>query len=286
VLGALASSGSALAQVAPECDGIEKPDDYDENVQEDFLQNYVALATTYSPVHGPVPHESGHGSIGIDVGIIPPVGCDKRFALAHTKTEDPNKAPAVPRLKISGALPQIGPLVPYLSLAYLPPVKLLGTTNVIVSGEAGLGATAGEHFQAGGRYHMTLQKTVGEVVTPFAEGDPVYDDLYLASSFGIDALAGWKFGSVVPYVTVGFTDVSSNVYIGDDGVVANNLHPYAGLVDSLGVDSLIAKKLRLGGELYAAWGGHSVVDDTVTTVKPAGRYGHIYTARINIGYEF
>jgi len=54
----------AAAQVAPECKSFSgpPPKNYDEGVQQDFLKNYVALATTFSPLHGPIPSEPGHGT--------------------------------------------------------------------------------------------------------------------------------------------------------------------------------------------------------------------------------
>jgi hypothetical protein len=276
----------AFAQIAPECADIPMPDDYDEQAQADFMANSVALATSWSPVHGPIPHQPGHGAIGVNVGVIPPLSCERRFVLSHTKTEDTNKSPAVPRLFASAALPAVGKVVPYLSFGYIPPVPLLGTTNVIVSGELGAGLPLGPHAQVGARFHATLQKTIGEIATPFTADEPAYDDLYLASTYGADGLFGWSFGAVTPYVALGWMDASTFFYIGDDAVVANNLHPYNGPTTSLGVDALGWKHLRVGGELYAAWGGYSTPDDTVDSITPASRYGRMYTGRIRVGYEF
>src|SRR5690606_24029911 len=98
---------------------------------------------------------------------------------------------------------------------------------------------------------------------PFVEGDPEALDLYLASTFGLDAMFGLPFDAVTPYVAVGLTDVSTFFYIGDDGVVPNNLHPYFGPAISLGAQGLIAERLRWGGELYAAPGGVSRPDPSV-----------------------
>jgi hypothetical protein len=284
----LLAAAPASAQIAPECAGITKPADYDELVQADFLANYVSLATTLSPVHGPVPHEPGHGAVGLDIGVIPPLNCEHRLVLSGTKTEDPNKTPVVPRLRGTFAFDVLeGKIVPYLGLAYIPPVKFLGTTNVIASGEVGLGIPVGEDLQLGGRYHFTLQKTVGEIATPFAPEDPIYDDLYLASSFGFDLMGGLKVGPVVPYVALGFTDVSTFFYIGDDGVVTNNYHPYFGPNASVGLDALIAKHFRLGAEYYGAFGGYSLPDDTMVRADQASaaRYGHIHTARLRLALE-
>lgn len=282
---ALLLPGVAQAFVDPKCADYELPADYDEQVQQDFLANYVSLATSYSAVHGPIPHAPGHGAIGIDLGVIPPLGCGRRLVLQGTKTEDTNKSPAVPRLRATFALPSIGRVVPYAGVAYVPPVRLLGTTNVIVSGELGAGMPIGDVFQVGARYHFTLQKTVGEIATPFVEGDTPYEDLYLGSTFGLDGLIGFDLGEVVPYASAGFTDVSTFFYIGDDGVVTNNYHPYFGPAFSAGVDALVKKRFRFGGEFYAATGGVSRPDKDVPNVKPVSRYGHLYTARFRFAVE-
>ncbi|MCO4747802.1 MAG: hypothetical protein KC912_23605 [Proteobacteria bacterium] len=275
----------AAAQVDPRCADIEQPADYDERTQQDFMANYVALATTWSPGHAPIPHEPGHGAIGLSLGVIPPLSCKKRFVLNWNKTEDTNKAPAVPRVFARFAFPEVGPLTPYASIGYLPPVPLLGTRNVFLSGEFGLGARIGEKFQLGGRFHATSQKTIGEIATPFTDEEPAVVDLYLASSFGVDLMVGYEFGPVTPFASVGFTDVSTFFYIGDDGVVTSNLHPYAGLATSLGAEGRIGKFFLWSAEFYAAPGGHSKPDPEAESLAGFGRYGSLATGRVQLAVE-
>ncbi|MEZ4322336.1 MAG: hypothetical protein R3F61_32985 [Myxococcota bacterium] len=281
----LALPSVAFASIDPRCAGTEVPADYEEQAQQDFLANHVALATSFSAVHGPIPHAPGHGAIGFDLGLLPPLGCERRLVLDGTKTEDTNQAPAVPRIRVSYAFPAVGRVVPYAGFGYLPPVELLGTTNVIVSGELGAGVQIAEHFQAGVRTHFTLQKTVGEIATPFVAGDPAVDDLYLGSTFGFDVSVGVPVGSVTPYVAGGLTDVSTVFWIGDDGVMVDNLHPYLGPTFSGGVDALALRRVRLGAELYVAPGGYSLPDPSVESALPAGRYGHLTTARLRVAIE-
>ncbi len=276
----------ARAQVAPECADLEMPDDYNEQVQADFLANYVALATTYSAVHGPIPHEPGHAGVGLDVGIIPPLGCEKRFVLNYTKTEDTNKSPIVPRPRIIVALPALGKVVPYIGGAYVPPVPLLGTVNVIASLEVGAGAPIGEHFQLGGRFHATTQKTVGDIAGAFDPEDPPVDDIFVASTMGLDVLAGWETEHITPFLAAGVTDVSTFFLIGDDGYVANNLHPYFGPTFSVGADGKLFEHLHIAGELYGAPGGYSMPDRQAENVTPASRYGNIVTGRFRFAWEF
>jgi hypothetical protein len=276
---------AALANVDPKCAGLTIPGDYDEQAQQDFLANYFALSTTLSPTHGPVPHEPGHGAVGLHVGIIPPLSCEHRFVLGYIKTEDTNKSPMVPRLHVTYAFPALGKAVPYAGLAYLPPVRLLGTTNVMISAELGVGVPVGDMFQIGGRFHATSMKTVGEVATPFAVDDPAFDDLFLASTFGLDLMVGLDAGAVTPYLALGWLDASTFFYIGDDSVVTNNYHPYFGPAGSIGVDGLVAERFRFGAELYGAPGGYSLPDKEIESVTPASRYGRIYTARIRLAVE-
>ena len=54
---------------------------------------------------------------------------------------------------------------------------------------------------------------------------------------------------------------------GDDGVVTSNLHPYAGLAVSLGVEGRVGSGLYWSAELYGAPGGHSTPDPEVDTLK-------------------
>jgi len=272
---------SAWASVDAKCEGLIRPADYDEQAQQDFLANYVALATTFSPLHGPIPDEPGHGSVGLELSVIPPLGCERRMVLNYSKTEDTNKTPVVPRPRITFTFPALGPVRLYAGLAYVPPVPILGTRNVIVSTEFGMGVPINS-LQVGLRFHGTLQKTIGDVATAFDEGDPDFEDLYLASTLGLDAMAGYELGALTPYVALGFTDVSTFFYIGDDGVVTNNLHPYAGLSFSVGTSAAIGDRLRLAGEFYGAPGGYSLPDKTVDSVKPGSRYGHIYTGRVRL----
>ena len=248
---------SAMAYVDPACQDIADagpPADYSEQGQQDFLLNYFSLATTFSPTHAPVPHEPGTGGVGLEMAIIPALTCEQRLVLSYTKTEDTNKAPVFPRPRVSFAFPKVGNFIPYAGLGYVPPVTVFDTRNVIVSGEFGVGFENDNGMQAGARYHATLMKTVAEIATPFVEGSEAYDDFYVGSTFGVDLMVGKEINSWVPYLALGFTDVSTFFYIGDDGVLGNNLNPFAGVVASLGTQYELSERIQLGGEFYTAPG--------------------------------
>jgi hypothetical protein len=280
---------AAHAEIAPECVGMTKPANYDEQVQQDYLANYVALATTFSPIHAPVPHDGGRGSIGLEVGIIPPLGCEQRYVLEWTKTEDTNKSPVLPRPRVSFTFQPIAKILyPYAGLALIPGIPVNGTRNFLVSAEVGLGLKLGEQAQLGLRGHGTMQRTLGDIATAFEETEPTYLDLYVASTVGADLMFGYELGKdklrVTPYIAAGVTDVTTFFWIGDDSVVTNNLHPYLGPTLSLGADLLIVDRLRVGAEFYAAPGGHSLPDPD-TAKGGFVRYGNLYTGRLALGVE-
>jgi hypothetical protein len=289
VIAALALiTGVARAEIDPRCRDVLRPDDYDEQTQRDFLENNFALATTLSPIHAPLPHAAGHGAVGLDFLVIPPLPCARRFALSHTKTEDTNKTPVAPRPRVTFALDGPGPTVLSGGFAYVPPVTVFGTRNVIVAGEFGVGAPFGgdDKLQAAVRVHATLMKTIADIATSLNPSAEPVDDLFVASTFGGDASFGYAVGMVTPYVVVGVTDVSTVFYVGDDGVIGNNVHPYIGPVASLGADALVHERIRLAGEVYVAPGGHSTLDHDTDTMPGFGHYGHFATARFRAAVEF
>jgi len=247
--------GTALASIDPKCQALADqgvPSDYSEQAQNDFLLNYFSLSTTNSPLHAPVPAKPGHGAFGVELDGIPPLGCAHRLVLSYTKTEDTNKSPVAPRLKLSFSLPALGKWVPYASVGYFPPITVLGTRNVILSGEVGAGTQLDNGMQLGARFHATTMKTVAEIAEPFVATDPAYLDLYVGSTFGLDLMAGYATGEFTPYLALGVTDVSTFFYIGDDGFVGNNYSPYFGPDVSVGAQKRW-KHLMVSGEFYSAF---------------------------------
>jgi hypothetical protein len=278
----------ALAEVFEHCEDLDKPDDYDETVQQDFLQNFPALVSSFSAIHAPIPHAPGHGMIGINLSGVPYLSCEQQYVLGWTKTEDTNRTPVIPLPRISFAFPVSGSskLVPYGGVGYLPPVTLMETRTVILSAELGLGYDFDGPLSAGLRGHATSMKIVADVASHFSPEDPDVVDLFIGHTFGVDAMVGYDTPNFTPYLAVGFTDVSTFFYIGDTGVVTDNRHPYFGLTTSAGVDMLLAEKWRLGGELYYAPGGYSLPDPNISSVEKASRYGNLFTARMRFGREF
>jgi hypothetical protein len=289
---ALVLSSSVRAEVDPACAGLTIPGDYNEQVQQDFQANFFALTSSFSPIHAAVPHEPGRGSIGVDVRVMPPLSCRRRFVLNWTKTEDTNKSPILPQISASYAFPALFDIVvPYAGVAFLPPIPVNGTRNFVMSAELGVGIMAHEFVDVGVRFHMALQRTYGDVATAFnPETDPVIEDVYSGSTWGIDAVVGFplmvKEHRLSPFVAVGYLDASTFFFVGDTSHASNNLHPYNGSAFSVGLDTLLKNRLRLAGEFYVAPGGYSLPDATAEVVEKGSRYGNLATARFRIGYEF
>lgn len=280
----------ALAGIDPACEDFDVDmSTYNEQRQQDFLMNYYALNSTYSAVHGPIPHEPGHGAIGVKLNGIMPLGCSKRFALNATKTEDTNVSPVLPQVHGTVALPPLGDrIIPFFGGAFLPPIAVGGTRTWSASGEVGAGIELAERWQLSLRVHYSMIRTVGDVATAFEDDDPAFDDLFLGTTMGSDASFGGRFttsfGELTPYASFGVTDASTFFWVGDTGVVTNNFHPYFGPAHSVGLDSLIGR-LRLAGEYYGAPGGFIDVEPSVTVDGPLGHYGRAHTWRVRIAYE-
>ncbi len=291
VLAMVVAPTLAMAEIDPRCEGLARPADYDEQVQQDFQANYYALVSSFSPMHAPVPHAPGRGSLGVDVSILPPLSCAKQYVLNWTKTEDTNKSPVLPRLTASYAFPAIKEIVvPYAAVGFLPPMPINGTRNLVVSGEFGLGFKIHPLFEAGLRGHTTMQRTYGDIATAFdPENEPAVEDAYISSTWGIDAMVGVPLSigkqQLTPYAAVGYLDASTFFFVGDSNFAANNLHPYSGMAFSVGLDLLAANRFRLGGEFYGAPGGYSLPDPDAASVDRASRYGRLYTARIRLAIE-
>jgi hypothetical protein len=287
-LALLAATPEAQAYVDPKCEGETQK--FDDTGQQNFMLNYFALTTTYSPLHRPVPHKPGTGSVGLELSLIPPLSCEQRLVLNSSKTEDTNKSPILPRPRFTFAFDKLGDkVVPYGGFAMLPPVTLFGIRNILLSGELGVGIKTGGSMEWGARVHATVLRTIGEIATPFVETDPTYDDLYLGSTLGLDLMAGYKdLEKVTPYIALGLTDVSTFFYIGDEDYIANNTDPFFGPTASIGADYATGN-WTLGGEYYTAPGftytsPGLVEDDTTYDGWHFTEGGYLHTVRLRLSY--
>jgi hypothetical protein len=244
----------------------------DDDGQQNHMLNFFASATTMSPLHGPMGSDPGHGSLGVDLLVMPPLSCAQRIVFQNLetgeggKTEDTNKSPVVPRPHMSFTLPKIGDWQVYGTVAYIPPVPFAGTRNVYLGFEAGVGREIGG-MQFGTRFHASMLKAIGDIATKLNEGDPDMVDFYLASTMGIDAMVGKEIGKWTPYLSAGVLDVSTIFYVDDTGVMVNNGDPYFGPAIALGTEADLHDRIALAAEFYTA-------------------PGVIYTGRVRAGLKF
>ncbi len=279
------SSASMAAGVDDACRDLEfnEPEDYNEQLQQDFLQNYYALSSSFSGVHGPIPQEAGEGSLGVQLNGLVPLPCKRRLALYHRKTEDTNKSPVIPTVVGSFTFDALGDSVhPYAEVGFLPPLPVAGTRTLVFQAAGGVGMEVSDSLDLGVRAHASIQRTVGEVATPLEEGAPAYEDLYLGSTFGFQGLFGISASERIrPFAMVGVLDVSSFFYVGDTGVVSNNMHPYLGPEYAIGSEFEVHERLKINAEYYAAPGGRRVLDG-LQPVAGFSAYGRVHTLRLRL----
>ncbi|MEM6928532.1 MAG: hypothetical protein AAF602_16470 [Myxococcota bacterium] len=279
----LGSSWGLAAGIAEECLQFadDRPPDYSEDQQRDYLQNYFALGGSFSGVHGPIPHEPGRGMVGVRLNGLPPLSCRRRFALDWTKTERTNISPVLPSVTASYAF-RSDKVVPYVETGFLPPVPVAGTRNFVFQVAAGVGWEVTDRVSLGVRAHSHLQRTIGEIATPITEGAEEFDDFYVGTAIGGQVLGGYRIRSVTPYVMVGLVGVSTFFDVGDSGLAVRNFHPYLGPEYAIGVDGL-HQRLRLGAEYYGAPGGSRNLRNRASL--GFFQYGRLHTLRVRVGVE-
>jgi len=278
-----ASTSALGAGVAEECLDLadDRPPDYSEDQQRDFLSNYFALGGSFSGIHGPIPHEAGRGMVGVRLNGLPPLSCRRRFALNWTKTERTNISPVLPTVTTSYAFGREG-LVGYVESGFLAPVPVARTRNLVFQLAAGVGVEVTERVSLGVRAHAHAQRTVGEIATPIEKGAPEVEDVFVGSAIGGQLLGGYRIGAVTPYVMVGMLGVSTLFVVGDANDAVDNFHPYLGPEYAVGVDGL-HRRLRIGGEYYGAPGGSRNLRNRDSLGFFA--YGRLHTVRLRVGYE-
>lgn len=286
------------------CLEIDKPEDYNETMQGAFMMNYFALMSGYGGRRGPIPHHPGTGSIGAEASLFPGLSCARRFAQGHQKTEDTNLSPALPLLVASYAFPRLGDrVVAFAGVGALPSLPFRGSTSTVISAEFGVGIPIGEpadpKLTIGMRLHMSSMRAIGDValapykVTPNTQGSPeplssAYRDLFVATTRGAELTVGRELITfdelldVEGFLAVGFVDVDTHFWIGDDDVMSDNLYPYRGLDLAIGVEGQIGRRFNVGASLSAAPGGAS--RPTTMPKQRFGSTGHLYTARLRFAY--
>jgi len=275
-------AGSAAAQLAQGCDedGDEVVDGFDEATYDEVQQqmnliNFYGISMAYSPVHSPAPFKALKVVPKLELAYLPQLTCLERTVYYGTKTENTNKSPVVPRIRI-----EVGsPVGVYGSVAFIPPVKLFGVQTLLLGGELGYGLTLREKLELGVRAHAVYVKVVGDLAGPL-EGQEAADDTYTAMVPGADLSAGYRFaagtGQVVPYLGVGYTAVNASSKIGEDGVeLPGEYEEYQALLYR-GINLEVGAQVRLnrfqiGLEAY---------------MVPIPEFRFFFSPRLTVGYEF
>jgi hypothetical protein len=279
--------------VDPECQNVAKPAGYNESVQQAFLLNQVSLAASWSGVHGPRPHPEGGSILGLQLSGIPPLDCDHRFAQNHTKTENTNISPVLPRLAATLSLPSSDwdlfpeSIQPWVDLGVLPPVQVRGQHITAASGAMGLGASLGDRWLVGLSGHMTLMRVIGDTALKIEKEGADWRDLYIGSTTGLNGMVGWSQGGredLQVFFRAGVLGSTANYWVGDDRVMIDNPYPYRGPELGLGLGRAKEGNAHLywGIELYAAPGGHWNTP-LPQSEEPSSSTGRMVTIRILVG---
>jgi len=260
LVGLVVLAGPARAHIAPECEGVTRPADYDEARQQAFLANYFAASFLLTPLGSP-PSQPGRARVGLEAGAIPPLSCEQRLALDATKTEDTNRSPVLPRPRLRLSANRLGPIVPWGGLSFVPPVPTPLGTVLLIAGEVGatwpVQLTPDHALDIGGRAHLGVARVRSDIATAPANS-PAVDDVFFASSLGVDVSVGSRFvvsPSIVlaPSLFAGVADVSTLVIVGDDlAVVQNTQYPWAGPLVGGGAELIVWDWLVVGLEVSSA----------------------------------
>ncbi len=245
-------------QITPECRDVVVPADYDENAQQSFLQNYFAASFLLTPLAPPVPYDDVDGpraGVSLELGVIPPLSCERRLVLGGTKTEETNRSPVNPRPRLTAQLPRLGPVSSHVGLTFVPPVPSPIGTLLQVGGEVGVGWRHSNGFMVGGRAHLDFARMRAEIASPFNPDAPAVDDLFFANSIGADAGVGFTFADVTPWLSLtpwlsaGAADISTLFLVGDDGVIVQNtLTPWWGALATVGVQAIFLEHVEVALE--------------------------------------
>lgn len=253
-------TGTAKAQIAPACADIPKPSNYSEDDQQAFLANYFASSFLLYPSTALMPAGDGKAGIALETGLVPPLPCERRFVLDHTKTEETNQLPVMPRPRLWATTPALslpegfGKIGFLLGGSLVPPVPMPMGTLSSVAVEFGAAYRSPFGLDAGLRAYMGWARARAEIATPFVEDAPAVDDLFFAQTMGIDLAAAWGFDvndfvTLRPYASAGIADVTTLFLIGDDELVMDNPKPWWGFVGSAGLQAVLWRHWELAVEM-------------------------------------
>lgn len=305
--------GVALASVDPACDQTG-PDGTPDGVVDDYVlvtndpnteeneqldqeaQQYLNMLNFYSfslapaALRAPLPFDALKVSASFELNYIPSLNCVERTVFYGTKTEDTNKTPVLPRLRVSTTLP-FGVTV---GIQGVPPVTLFGVNSGMIGLDLGYGKRLGEKFDVGVRGFGFLARVAGEMAGPFSGlPEDEVDDVFRSRILGIEAQAGYRAmtgaTAITPYLGIGYTNVKAWMFVGEnyqDGFDENDWQnadapeggDYSGLYKGLNLELGAHATL---GKIDAAFALYAVPLNMLP-----GNDRFFFSPRLRIGYNF
>lgn len=246
------------AQIAPECAGIEKPADYNEEKQQAFMQNHFMSMFLPLPSIDAHPSDHDYKSIGLDTTYVPKLTCRQRLALNATKTEDANKTPLLPRIRVGVPLFRSKIFSIVGEVSFIPPLPIPHMSIWHVTAEGSFFYEPITRLILGARTFMGLSYLRAEVATPFEKGAPIKDDWFsfaiigadLSLAFGLPLTENQK---LYPSFSFGLIKGASNFVVADDGVSVPNKYPLFCPTTFMGISYHLFDRFRLSLLAGGAW---------------------------------
>lgn len=284
---------TAWSQVAPECDANQdgvvdayNQVDWSEDRQQANMLNFFAVTLGYSPERSPAPSTGFKVIPQVELGYIPALNCLERSVFNGTKTENTNKSPVYPRLRLRLELPY----GLYVGLAGIPPAPVAGVRTGSLGIEAGVGTVVDGHLELGLRTHLSGTRIQGDLAGPF-EGQTAVDDVFRSTVYGFEAGAGYRFSlggqQLTPYAGVGYTRVIALMYVGESLPLDYDEHdPNQASVPEYG-DDPIGQALYRGVNVELGVQAHRGPLELAAEafVVPLG-FRLFLSPRLSVGYRF
>lgn len=225
-----ALSSYAWAQIAPECEGLTKTVDYNEDKQRAYLQNYYNALFMQRPLIMSSPKSERKHAIGLDMVFLPKLSCKERLVMNATKTEEAPKTPILPRPRLSAGLWNNEHIAISADLSFLPPLPIPHFQTWYVSGDTMFAyePVLGLSFYL--RAFLGIGYVRAEIAGPFNPKDPIKDDWFSFAHTGGDASVSYvvpitKNHNLRSTFSFGVIKGASIFVVGDDNVpVPNEAH--------------------------------------------------------------
>lgn len=283
------------ASVDPACDldadGVV--DEYDpalwsEARQQSNMLNFFGMSLSYSPLRAPASLRPARTEARLSLSYVPSLTCLERSVFNGQKTENTNKSPVIPQLRVSVGLPAGF----FVGLTGIPPVTMFGVKAGMIGAELGFAHQLASGLQVGIRGTAQGARIEGDLAGPF-EGQEAENDIYRASVYALEGMMGQSLAAhplgatLVPYVGVGYSRVIALMYVGeslpDD---FDETDPNQATVPSAGNDA-IAQGLYSGLHLQLGLEAerNGVEASVELAVVPLG-FRTLISPRLALGYRF